>query len=73
MYVSGEAHSAPPLVVSQQPVQRRTPLVGERELPVGTRDKALFEQGGDAPGVGPFGVRLDVESGVIECGRVSDV
>jgi len=69
LYVSGEAHSAAPLVVSQQPVQRRAPLIGERELPVGTRDKTLFEQGGDAPGVGPFGVRLDVEEHRAFCGR----
>ena len=69
LYVSGEAHSAAPLVVSQQPVQRRAPLIGEREPPVGTRDKTLFKQGGDAPGVGPFGVRLDVEKHRAFCSR----
>src|SRR6266404_6425502 len=69
LYVSGEARSTPPLVVLQQPVQRRAPLIGERETPVGARDKTLFKQGGDAPGVGPFGVRLDVEKHRAFCGR----
>lgn len=69
LYVSGEAQSAAPLVVSQQPVQRRAPLIGERETPVGTCDKTLFKQGGDAPGVRPFGVRLDVEKHRAFCSR----
>jgi hypothetical protein len=63
------ARSAAPLVILQQPVQRCAPLIGERKSPVGARDKTLFEQGGDAPGVGPFGVRLDVEEHRAFCGR----
>ena len=66
--VSGEVPSAAPLVVLQQPIQRRAPLIGERETSVGTRDKTLFKQGDDAPGVGPFGVRLDVEEHHAFCG-----
>lgn len=69
LHVSGEAHSTPSLVVSQQPVQRRAPFIGERETPVRTGDKTFFKQGGDAPGVGPFGVRLDVEKHRAFCGR----
>ena len=83
LYVSGEAQSAAPLVVSQQPVQRRAPLIGEREPPVGTRDKTLFEQGGDAresdhsacvsmlkSTARSAAVRL---SGAMDCGRMCDV
>src|SRR5215813_14014125 len=54
-------HSATPLVVLQQPVQRRAPLIREYEAPGRTGDKILLNQGGYGPVVGPFGMRLDVE------------